>query len=789
MENRTSPPPLEPELQAAVLAQVANAVFITDPDGRIVWVNEAFTAMSGYCFDEVAGSTPRVLNSGVQTRDRYAELWQTILAGESWRGEFVNRHRSGELYTVHQTITPLLDADGQITHFVAVHEDVTPLRASQARLRAIFDHAPDALLLFGDDAVIIEANPAAGKLTGHGADALPGRRLDELIPDGHHTWIDRVATSLLAGGRVHGSSEVLRADGDRVEVEYEAVAGILDGVHLLLAHDVTARRRLEQDLRSHAWLLDRRARQHRALAEVGRFALGTDDHVAVALEAGRRIAELLGPGVESYLTFVPPPGVDDDSTMRGFDLAAAGTLVVQGSPLAHLEASDEEFLRAMAHVLHAAAQRDQSRAHIEHLANHDLITQLPNRSSFLQLLEEACASDEPQPFGVIGLNLDDFKSVNDGLGHAVGDEVLRAVANRLRHELGDERTVARLGSDEFAIFCPGVADDEQLQAIGEQVRLVLREPLATAARQVVLTASVGAVTSVGHPDGHSLLRDAATATRAAKESGRNRVIAFSEEMRQQAEDRFDVASALRAALDHDGVVVHYQPTIDLASGRTVGVEALVRLRQPEGGLLSPAQFIQVAEDTGLIIPLGERVLDIACADAAEWIASVPDFMLSVNLAPEQLIAGRVDRAVERCLSRHGLAPHQLWLELTESELLEAELATEQMSRLRELGVRFAIDDFGTGYSSMKQLRSTAVDMLKIDRTFVGGLADNDRDHALVVAAIDLARTFGLEVVAEGVETHAHQQVLQGLGCELAQGFLWSRPVAADAVTARLAAKR
>ncbi len=793
--NRTAALPAD--LHALALAQVANAVFITDVHGRIIWVNEAFTRMSGYALDDAVGRTPRLLKSGVQSEDLYTHLWQTIRAGRPWHGELVNRHRDGGLYTVRQTITPLLDGDGAPTHFIAVHEDVTPLRTSQARMRALFDQIPDAVLLLDDDGTILEANPAASRMTGYHDDDLTGRDLELVLPVAQHDWFDRVYAALLNEGRLSGSATVVRADGGRVEVEYDAIAGIVPGEHLLVARDVTDRRWLEHELRSQSTLLERRAQQQTAIAEVGRFALDTDDHTAVAVRACRYISHLLGPGVDAYVTGESPESPQatgaqhDDGDVRRFDIGPAGTLLVHLPEGGDLHDSDEEFLQSMANVLHSAVRRDQTRAQLEHLANHDLVTQLPNRTAFVALLEDARNRqwEAASAFAVVGLDLDGFKSVNDGLGHDVGDQVLRGVADRLRGEVDADHVVARLGSDEFAVLCPDVVDTDQAAAAAERMRAALTTPIETSRGSVTLSASVGWVLADGTVDGHGLLRDVATAIRAAKDIGRNQVVAFSTDMRERAMSRFDVASMVREALDNDRVVVHYQPTIDLATGRTVGVEALVRLRLPSGELASPARFLEVAEDTGLILPLGERVLEIACADTLAWAAATHGFMLAVNLSPEQLTGGSLSRHVAGLLGHHGLDPGLLWLELTESELLEVGSATAEMARLRELGVRFAIDDFGTGYSSLKQLRATNVDMLKVDRSFVGGMTDNRLDRALVVAAVDLARTFELGITAEGVETDAQREALQALGCGLAQGFLWSRPVPADQITARLAAER
>ncbi|MFP4636317.1 MAG: PAS domain-containing protein, partial [Nitriliruptoraceae bacterium] len=359
-------------LAATALATVSNAVFITEPDGRIIWVNDAFTHMSGYSYAEAVGSTPRLLRSGVQDDAHYAQLWATILAGRPWRGEVVDRHRDGHLYTVWQTITPLVDDAGEVTHFVAVHEDVTTLRSDQARLQALFDHSPEAILLLDDDATVVEANPAAVTLTGRTGDALTGASIYELVPAGDQRTVERLIAALLDQGRIEGAGWFARGDGTRCKVEYTAVAAITDGLHLVLARDITERRQLEHDLREQTRLLERRAQEQTAIAEVGRFAVGLDDPEAVADEACQRVGELLGPGIEVEVSWDTTPDVtaSSDDPPHVVDIGGSGVLIVDGPSARRLDDGDREFLHAMAHVLDTVVQRDLSNARLEHLADH-----------------------------------------------------------------------------------------------------------------------------------------------------------------------------------------------------------------------------------------------------------------------------------------------------------------------------------------------------------------------------------------------------------------------------------
>lgn len=321
-----------------------------------------------------------------------------------------------------------------------------------------------------------------------------------------------------------------------------------------------------------------------------------------------------------------------------------------------------------------------------------------------------------------------------------------------------------------------------MSEIAQRIQQVLVAPFDTAHGQLTLTASIGVVCGTGASDPTGLLRDADTAMYAAKDNGRNRIEHFDTHLHERAHRRLAITNQLRDALADDGVVIHYQPTIELATGRLVGVEALARLRAVDGSLLPPAAFIDIAEEAGHIGALGQRVLEIACADAAPWLATDPDLMVAVNLSPRQFTDPQLADTIARTLQAAAVPATNLWLEITESALLASPQVHTALRALRLLGVNFAIDDVGTGYSSLAPLRTTPVEALKIDRTFVAGMLDNPRDHALIVASLDLARAFGLLAVAEGVESDQQRRELVRLGCPYAQGYLWSPPVTAEHLT-------
>ena len=804
-----------------------------------------------------------------------------------------------------QTITPITDEAGEVRSFVAVHENVTELRVSQARLQALFDPALDGFLLYDDTGRLVDANPAVSALSGYTREQLMQMSMVDIVPAEFLEEYAAIWDTLRAEGATRAIVPLVHADGHVVEVEVQSVADILPDIHLSVLRDVTEQRRLQAAERSQAQLLEavgeaviatdldgtvrywnpaaqalygwssehalgrsimdltpsqasqeqaaeimahlqagetwagrfettaadgrtfpawvsdapyyndqgqlagiigvssdiseletarerlaHRVDQQAAVASLGQYALQSHDPRAVGVEAENQISALLDPDLRVRVHWSPHTSHHlapvEDGTVLQIPISTAGTLVVDGDDPDRLDADDEQFLRTMAHVISTAVRAQTATAELEHLATHDQLTGLPNRTLFLDRLTHAAAAAirTQRPYAVLFLDLDGFKHINDGLGHESGDEVLQLTVSRLRAAVRPADTIARFGGDEFAILCPDLNQGGATE-VANRIQAALASPFDTGHGELGVTASIGIVLGDAHSEPTRLLRDADAAMYAAKDNGRNRVEHFTDAMYQHAQQRLVTVNQLRDALADDGVVVHYQPTIELATGRLVGVEALVRLRLPDGNLLPPGAFINIAEDAGLIEALGQRVLEIACADAAGWISDQPDFTLAVNVSPRQFTSPHLGKTITHILEHAGIPPTNLWLEITESTLLTGLHVHTAICAMRLSGINFAIDDFGTGYSSLAHLRDTPVDALKIDRRFVAGITDNPRDRALVVAALDLAHTFELTTVAEGIETDQQRQQLTVLGCDLAHGYLWSPPVPAESVTGML----
>jgi diguanylate cyclase (GGDEF)-like protein len=381
---------------------------------------------------------------------------------------------------------------------------------------------------------------------------------------------------------------------------------------------------------------------------------------------------------------------------------------------------------------------------------------------------------------VLFLDLDDFKLVNDGWGHETGDRLLCEVADRLRHAVRPGDLVARLGGDEFTVLCEGVSGEREALAIAQRLHHAFDEPFEIAGQRRLVRASIGCRVARGGGAAEALLRDADVAMYQAKDKGRNRVELYSEETRKRIVRRLEIEQELRAALEIGGLSVHYQPVVDLLTGRVVGIEALARWAHARLGDISPAEFIPVAEESGLIGPLGSFVLGETCRRLAAWRSQGLKLAATVNVSARQLEDPGFADDVAGHLGSAGLPPSSLCLELTESALMGAGAEPRHvLASLKGLGVYVAIDDFGTGYSSLASLKRLPVEVVKVDRSFVDGLGTDGEDSAIVAAILSLAHAMGLHVIAEGVETPLQAAELVALGCTVGQGFLWSPAVPAD----------
>jgi diguanylate cyclase (GGDEF)-like protein/PAS domain S-box-containing protein len=539
--------------------QSPNTIVITDLDARIEYANQAFTTVTGYTLDEVRGKNPRFLQSGMTSKETYDDMWAHLTLGEAWHGELSNKRKDGSIYIEAATLSPVRQADGRITHYLAVKEDIT--------------------------------------------------------------------------NRKHNEARILQ------------------------------------------------------------------------------------------------------------------------------------------------------------LSNFDLLTGLPNRSQLNEHLSYAIgfAQRSREKLAVMFLDLDRFKNINDTLGHSIGDQYLVEIARRLKHAVREEDTVSRLGGDEFILLFPG-ADVDAAALVASKLLETVRQPCLIEQHELTDTASIGIAL---YPDdglsAEELLKHADTAMNRLKQGSRNGYCYFTQEMQAHSVRNMQLLNALRQALARDELQLHYQPQVSLLDGRVIGVEALLRWNHPELGAVSPAEFIPLAEESGMIIPIGEWVLRTATRQMKVWLDSgLSPMIVAVNLSAIQFRQPALPELVTRILDETGLSAEHLELELTEAVAMDdPQAAVEMMDKLHELGIRMSIDDFGTGYSSLSYLKRFKVYKLKIDQSFVRDLTDDPEDKAIVTAIINLASSLGMHTIAEGVETAGQLAYLRLQGCDEVQGYYFSKPLSAEDLEAYL----
>lgn len=680
----------------------------------------------------------------------------------------------------------------------AVGGDVTEAWQWAGGWRLLFEAHPKPMWVCEARTLrFLAVNEEALRQYGYPRDRFLSMTMLELVPPADAgALLAHMQGGDVAPGATAGVWRHVRRDGWVMDVEMWASALSFDGAdaRLVLAHDITDRRRLHAALQAS----EQRFTRVFANAPVAQATLSLDGRLlqvnpALCQMTGYDEGELVGEPASLVLDATPAPAgghllallaggapsFQAETQLRRKDGAALDVDV----SAARVSDDAGRATRTVVLVLDVT-ERKAAERRLAHQALHDPLTHLPNRGLFVDRLEQGLRRLErgDHLLAVLFVDLDRFKPINDRWGHAVGDQVLCEVARRLRHVLRPHDTVARLGGDEFTILCEDLSGADEVHEVAMRVLETLAAPVRVEDQEIALSASVGVALTDGGCVADQLLRDADAAMYEAKGRGRNRYEVFDQAMRERTSSRLEQTDALRRALDEGELRVFFQPEVQLSDESTSGVEALVRWDHPRLGLIGPDAFIPVAEDSGLILPLGEWVLREACRNVAAW--PVPPGgrppVLSVNLSAQQLARPELVDSVVRILAETGLDPARLCLEITESVLMDdVESAIEALLGLKLLGVRLAIDDFGTGYSSLSYLRRFAVDVVKVDRSFVAGLGVDPAAEAIVAAVVNLCHALGLDVVAEGVESQEQLVALRALGCDRAQGYRWSPPLPAS----------
>ena len=681
------------------------------------------------------------------------------------------------------------------TYFEADRQALIQLKAYAEQIVTCM---PNGLLVVDAALEIRSANRAfRGMLALGDAADLAGTPLEFLFPA--PSLRERAQAVLATGRHEHGLLIELPAGTSKRYFEFNISGTLREHEHVLLVmvQEITLRMEAEETLRDS---------EQRFRATFNQAAVGIA-HVAPDgrwLRVNRKLCDILGYSHEELLglAFQNLTHPDDlgpdmegmrrlvaaeipDFSMEKRYLRKDGSAVWVNLTVSLVRDQDGAPKYFIA-VSEDISQRKAVEAKLIHLANHDALTNLPNRNLLLDRLDQAMlhARRDGRAVAVLSLDIDRFKNLNESLGHGMGDRMIASIAARLPGVLREGDTVARFGGDEFVMLLPDLGEFEDAAVVAHKVLDVVSEPLVIDGQELCLTASIGiSFYPRDGEDGPTLLRNADTAMYRAKDAGRNIFQLYAREMNARALDRLKLENRLRRALERGEFQLHYQPQMDLDGGDVIGMEALLRWQPPGEELLPPAEFIPLAEETGLIVPIGEWVLRTACAQNKAWQdAGLPCFRMAVNLSGRQFKQQDVAAVVARALADTGLSSAWLELEITESVIMdEPEQSAATLRQLSAMGITLAIDDFGTGYSSLNYLKRFPIDTLKIDQSFVADITTDPDDAAIASAVIALAHSMQMRVIAEGVETAEQLQFLRSHNCDFMQGYHYSRPAPADAI--------
>ena len=797
------------QLAATIFESTAEGILITDAQRRIISANPAMVSITGYSVDELVGQKPSVLSSAVHDEDFYRRMWDSIERTGFWRGEIWNRRKNGEVIPELLAITAVRDHHGAITHYIGSFFDISERKRAEDELaygkalfEAIFSGIPDAIVYANVKREVVNINPAFSSIFGFNIDDLAGKPTSffyesqqEFERQGSLRF-NATATELARPYIVsYRKKDGEIFPGETLGTSIRTADGTLLG-YIGVIRDITERNRTEKALKESE-------ERFRTLIEwspepvvvVCSGVVRYVNPVALAIFGAKSDQDLIG---KPFLELVHPDfhqvvldrirKISEDGT--AVPMLEEKFLRLDSTPI-DVEVQSAAIVYGGEPAIQVAIRditvRKAAQEQIQRLAFSDALTGLPNRRLLLDRLEQAltAVTRHQRQAALLFIDVDDFKTINDTLGHDQGDVLLRQISQRLLTCVREGDTVARVGGDEFVVLLKDLSQSAQeaatqAEAVAKKIIAVLNRPYQLGSSAQHSTASIGVTLFDGDPRERidEPLRRADMALYQAKAAGRNTLRFFDPQMQAVVTARAELEAGLHEALEKNQFLLLYQAQVTRQSQIT-GVEVLLRWNDPRRGMVPPAEFIHLAEETGMILPIGQWVLATACTQLARWAtqSDMAHLTLSVNVSARQFHQNDFVEQVLATLDRSGAKASRLKLELTESLLIHnVDDVIAKMNALKDRGIGFSLDDFGTGYSSLSSLKRLPLDQLKIDQGFVHDILVDANDAAIAKMVVALADSMGLAVIAEGVETEAQRDFLAELGCHAYQGYLFSRPL-------------
>lgn len=783
-----------------VMEATPDYVIMTNTDQEVTYLNPAVRALvTGSAYRPGPASLIELFADhpdGDPVKPVIEHALATARAQGSWQGEAMLLAASGKPVEVLLTFLAHPTDSGGVEDYTVFARDISQRRLLESELRgerglheAIIDGLPGIYYFLDHRGHFLRWNRNLQEVSGYSAEEIASMNAIQLWAEADHPTVKSSTREAHRSGSGQIEARLVTRDGRHLPYLLTGTRMLSDGKSFLSAFgtDISLRREMEQRLQSTAEVFEH-IREGVLIAD-GRLGLlqsnrAFSERTHGAFRQASTLTEILDAvaGPANVSTAVIWDGVARQGLWTGeITLQAEGVdPVEQWLTLSAVRDQDGRRVRYIA-VFSDITELKRSRERLQYQANHDALTGLPNRALFRARIEQAAgrASRSGGRLALAFLDLDRFRDINNSLGHDAGDELLIEIARRLQRTVRAGDTVARLGANQFGVCIEQLRSSESAYTQASRLASAIAEPIQVGQQALRCSCSTG-ISTYPHDaqDVDVLIRHADTAMHDAKSAGRNTIRFYTDELTRRAARRLDLAQQLRRGLEEDRFVLYYQTQMRLPEQQVAGVEALVRYQHPEEGLLSPGQFIAVAEEAGLICELGEWILNAACLRARQWLDEGREFgRVAVNVSAQQVQEGRLAETVEGALSRTGLPAERLELEVTESAFMAfTDTILESLQRIRKLGVRLTIDDFGTGYSSLLYLKRLPVQCLKIDRGFVHDMDSSAESRGIVNTIVGLARNLELDLVAEGVETHGQAAMLQSYEPIVGQGFLWSRPV-------------